>query len=561
LNGKALSLAIAIVSASLICETVFFSSQSNVWVYPDDFPGQSLQQAIWNETVKDGDTIYVKQGTYHGCLNVNKSITLEGFDRSTTILNGDRKGIVINITASKVNIFEFTIKNGTYGVQFSSTTKNCNVSRNIITNNSYGILVSGSNHTLRSNDIRGNTYNFGASGRHDIDISNKVDGKPIYYLVDQQNKTIPLDAGYVGLVNCKNIIVRNLLLKNNVQGVYVEASTNITLLDLDIRNNDVGILFSSTTHSRIENVSIKQISTAIYLSYSHNNTICNSILLHDGWTGIALHYSQNNTVKDNVIRSTYVHHGTGLSIIGDNNIIAGNNILDNCYSVVLEGNGNIFYHNNFIKNQERVLFAPVLCINSWNLSREGNYWNYTTGWIGQRVDKDGDGINDPPCKYRLNDNNIDYHPLNETWSSTRAINVTLWCTPSVPNQYNITLYSNHVIASRKFKPYWKQGYGLITFNITASNEGFCSVIIPRARLDVPIELKINGTLVNQNDYDLTINATHLILHFNYTEGKHMVEIKGYKLGFPIGDINGDGKVSMDDIIIVVEAFGKYYYNP
>jgi parallel beta-helix repeat protein len=488
---------------------------------------------------------------------VNKSITLEGFDRSKTILDGDGKGTVINVTASKVNIFEFTIKNGTYGVQFSSTTKNCNVSRNIIMRNSYGIVVSGSNHTLRGNDIRGNTYNFGASGRHDIDISNKVDGKPIHYYVDQQDKTIPLDAGYVGLVHCKNIVVKNLLLRNNVQGVYVEASTNITLLNLGITNNDIGVLFSSTHSSRIENVSVKQPSIghdAVVLRYSNNNTICNNTLLHDGWIGIALDHSENNTVNDNVIRSTYVHHGTGIYLSGDNNIIAGNEIKDNWNSIIPDCSGCLFYHNNFINNPQGVTSIPTN-VNSWNLSREGNYWDDIKG-----VDNNGDGINDPPCKKWINNNNIDYHPLNETWSSTRVINVTLWRINMPPGNmtYNVTFCSNHVIASRKFKPNWEQGYGLITFNITASTQGFCSVIIPRARLDVPIELKSNGTLIDPKDYDLTINVTHLILHFKYTAGKHMVEIKGYKLGFAIGDINGDGKVSMDDIMIAVQAFGKHY---
>ena len=36
----------------------------------------------------------------------------------------------------------------------------------------------------------------------DIDSSNLVDGKPTYYWINNTNKAVPTDAGYVLLINC-----------------------------------------------------------------------------------------------------------------------------------------------------------------------------------------------------------------------------------------------------------------------------------------------------------------------------------------------------------------------
>lgn len=557
MNGRVLFLIITLVLALLGCGALFPTPHSTTYVYPDHFPGQTLQEAIWNEMVKDGDIIVVRQGTYHGGLVVNKSITLEGFDRHTTILDGDWRGTVINVTASYVSIFEFTIRNGSeYGVYVMRTAQNCNISRNIITKNYYGIWIYGSNLTLRDNDIKDNRYNFGVSEHyiHDIDDSNKVEGKPIRYWINRSSGSISY-AGYVAVVNSKNVIVEDASLRKNVQGVLVVSSINITLRRLELRDNYIGIKLITTTNSMIENISVSG-DYGINFEASNSNSVNRSTILHNGYSGIELLGSKNNIISDNVIKSTYIHYGIGIDLYeSDNNFIVGNNITDNWNSVIPICNGSLFYHNNFINNHEGVMSIPT-CANSWNLTREGNYWGDLMDVMG--LDKDGDGINDPPFRKRINDYNIDYYTLNEPWKSTRKINATLWWIPRVPVQYFVLLHSNHVLASRRFIPNWEQGYGLITFNITASTEGLCSLDIPRARLDIPIELKIDGTLIDPKDYDLSVNVTHIILRFNYTEGRHMVEIKGYVLGFAIGDINGDGKVSMDDIIIVVQAFGKHY---
>ena len=47
---------------------------------------------------------------------------------------------------------------------------------------------------------------------NDVDSSNLVDGKPIYYWRYERDKIIPFYAGCVILYNCRNITVTNLIL-------------------------------------------------------------------------------------------------------------------------------------------------------------------------------------------------------------------------------------------------------------------------------------------------------------------------------------------------------------
>jgi len=115
---------------------------------PTDFP--TIQEAINNAT--DGDTIFVHKGTYHEHVIVNKTISLIGEDRYSTIIDGNETGSVISVTANNVNINGFTVQNsGSTGSDsgICITSNGNNISRNAIINNKNGIYLNSS----RSNVI------------------------------------------------------------------------------------------------------------------------------------------------------------------------------------------------------------------------------------------------------------------------------------------------------------------------------------------------------------------------------------------------------------------------
>jgi hypothetical protein len=89
-------------------------------------------------------------------------------------------------------------------------------------------------------------WNSGSAFINDIDTSNTVNGKPVYYWINQQDKTIPSDAGYVGLVRCSNIIVQGLNLTHNGQGVLLIETNNSIVTGNYIAENNYGVVLFGT---------------------------------------------------------------------------------------------------------------------------------------------------------------------------------------------------------------------------------------------------------------------------------------------------------------------------
>jgi parallel beta-helix repeat protein len=283
---------------------------------------------------------------------------------------------------------------------------------NNITNSDYGIYICVSaNNTLRSNYMSGNLYNFGVYGAtelayyvQDIDSSNTVDGKPVYYWVNHENESVPADAGYVALVNSTNITAQNLELKNNMQ-LLLLACTNNSLIT---SNNMTG-----GGEGRNDGIDVR--------CSSNNAIVGNNITNSD--SGILLDESSNNTISgNNITENVYGVHVRDYSY---NNIIVGNNIIDNGYGFYVEYvSVNTIYHNNFIGN---FIHALVGGTDTWDdgYPSGGNYWSDYTGVDeknGAYQNETGsDGIGDTP--YIINDNNQqqDNFPLMEPWSAPTMI--------------------------------------------------------------------------------------------------------------------------------------------
>ena len=210
--------------------------------------------AIWsyNNTIRENNITANGDG-----------IWLKGSSRFNVITRND-------VTANKFN-----------GVGVSSSSDN-EVSSNNIADNSYGIwikeyssnnVISGNNitgskirglrlylsldNTLRNNSIVGGKYNFHVWGEdltqfvNDVDVSNTVDGRPIYYWIDEHDRAVPLDAGYVALVDCASIEVENLSLTENGQGILLANTTNSTIANNNITKNEYGALLYMSSNNSI----------------------------------------------------------------------------------------------------------------------------------------------------------------------------------------------------------------------------------------------------------------------------------------------------------------------
>ncbi len=367
LSELSLFLLILIVTIQLI--TAPIKGEDNITV-PDDYT--SIQLAIDN--ANNGDTIFVKQGTYFENVIINKSITLIGENKITTILNGKGSGNIITISAPSVTIQGFTIQNaGNDGIHINSNTNH--IFDNILSNNdNYGIFLTFSHYTT----ISGNT------------ISNNERGIRLD------------DSNY-------NNVTNNLIKTNSGNAMYLSNSVNTNISGNEISYNEgaLDIWYSSDNNMISDNI-ISYNDDGIYCHDCNSNIIEHNEFTWNEGCGISFVYSTGNNLSNNIISNG--QWGIKFSESSFNTIIQ-NNITDNsrCGLYTYSGTSNNFiYHNNFIENDEHVIDTYE---NNWDneYSSGGNYWDDYNG-----IDANGDGIGDTP--YNISDGeNQDRYPLIEPW--------------------------------------------------------------------------------------------------------------------------------------------------
>jgi len=443
---------------------------------PDDYA--KIQWAVDNATA--GDTIIVRDEIYVENVNLNKRLTIQSENGSaTTIVQAaNPNDHVFEVTADYVNISGFTVK-GTIGCRkagiYLHNVNNCSILDDIASNNDYGIYLHySSNNTLTNNTMSENDYNFGVSGYslsnyiQNIDITNKVDGKPIYYWINEQNKQIPNNAGYVGVVNSTNITVRDLTLTNN-QGVLFAYTENSTIENVTTSFPcDFGISLRFSNKNNVSNNNILWTGNGIYLSDSSDNLISNNSVSKGG-IGLYLGSSSNNTLIENNMSGNACNFGVnGYSfdhfsqIIDTTNLVNGKPIyyLVNKHNVVLNSSSNAGYVGiinssnvtvkdlTLTRNLQGVLFAYVdnsrienvnatnnidgisLRDSSNNIIRNNNASN---NWDGIRLD---DSFNNNIHLNNFMDNlyNVESRDSTNIWNSTEKITYN----------YNGTEYTNYL---------------------------------------------------------------------------------------------------------------------
>ncbi|MBC7126564.1 MAG: right-handed parallel beta-helix repeat-containing protein, partial [Bacteroidales bacterium] len=234
-------------------------------VEPTDAPIQRVGNTYALTSDIIGYTIVVERDNI---VIDGKGHILKGYGNSTGIFLQQRSGVTVkNIVIQNFQygillyqvpgescgnnvISGNVIKNNNIGISITFLGNNT-IYGNVISENEYGLSLSSSNNVLRNNIFKNNRYNIWINSEvaiptsgfvNDIDASNTVDGKPIYYWINERDKTVPSDAGYVVLVNCSGITVKNLNLANNGQGILLVSTTNSLITRNHVKNNYYGIV-------------------------------------------------------------------------------------------------------------------------------------------------------------------------------------------------------------------------------------------------------------------------------------------------------------------------------
>lgn len=183
--------------------------------------------------------------------------------------------------------------NGIWGIIYVINSFYNTITNNVLINNSAGIYLDHASGEIISNNImEGNRYGIGVNGDqlshfiHIIDNSNKVNGKPIYYIVNQKKITIDSNVypglGFLAIIN----------------------STSIKIKNLEIAGNWHGILLAYTTNSKIENVTVSNNFSGIDLSSSPNNTITGNTISNNNY-GIRVIGSKSPIYKNNFLNNSH----------------------------------------------------------------------------------------------------------------------------------------------------------------------------------------------------------------------------------------------------------------
>jgi parallel beta-helix repeat protein len=428
---------------------------------------------------------------------------------SNNIINNSRYAIEF-WHASNNTIQDNSITNNGYGLYFLSSSNN-NAYRNNITNNEYGVyLYLSSHHTLSQNIMTSNKYNvyvFGALDLdffiHSIDVSNIIDEKPIYYLINQEYVAIDPtnypEVGYLAFINCTNMEVKNLALTNNGQGVLLAYVRNSRIINSNLSSNKHGIYIGAgSSNNTIYEDTVTQNEYGIVLDGCSDNVVTGNKITNND-RGINLNFASYNSIARNSITNNC--YGLHSDISSDNRIYE-NNITDStCGGLhMVSSSDNSFYHNNLIHNAKQATL-PASPYNIWDDSCEGNYWS---DYIGS--DGNHDGIGD--ALYEVDPYNIDHYPLMGTFHS---FNTSLGCA--------VDVISNSTIEDFQYFDYNETIIMHVSNRTINQTFGFCRLRIPHALINETYHVTINGTEPYYWNYTLFDDGDNRWIYSSYQHSR------------------------------------------
>jgi len=373
--------------------------------------------------------------------NTSTDIWLEGSNNNTftdNVFNWTYLGgVSVGVSNSNYNSFTDNVWHHEYNFTYFIPDKNetitldeSHISRICI------LLASSYENELTGNAMRGKGLVIDPETfthyMHEIDETNTVKGKPIYYLVNEFDVEIPSNAGQVMLVYSNNCRLSGAVFDNMEESVLLIYSDNNTISNCEFKNSSWGIHLVHSNGNQIRSNSFYMNLDPIFLDTSNGNIIEGN-QLSSNEMGITLGGSDDNIIDGNSLNS---NAKKGISLThSDTNIICNNTITSNLLGISLESstwnritnntisasktkgfhlyptaNDNQIYHNNLVGNTIQVSDSGH---NTWYLENEGgNYWSdYVGDDDGSSERDEGDGIGDTNLTFH----GLDLHPFMEEW--------------------------------------------------------------------------------------------------------------------------------------------------
>jgi parallel beta-helix repeat protein len=267
---------------------------------------ENLDQATVHPTIQKainrsnpGDRLLAKPWTYYENVRVNKTVTLMGTDKSTTIINGQGLSDALQVEADWVNISGFSMVRGGSGIGIYNNALNTKIEDCLTYSNiGFGIYVGGAENTIinntevYSNVASGSGYGIGMDSSRSTDIS-------------FSNITGNANAG-IYMWGTAQTIIRNNNIWNNLYGVTLEFSNDIEIRNCEIFLNTQRGLTTSIwgTDYRIKNSNITSNGQeGIYVSGAVNYEISNTNIVNHTYGIWAQSNSDCEIINSSIVNS------------------------------------------------------------------------------------------------------------------------------------------------------------------------------------------------------------------------------------------------------------------
>ena len=301
----------------------------------EDYDGIRLERAM-NGRIERVETNYNYSGislySSSGCSIMNSVLPLDYYciilDNSTNntvsgcvMKSSDEGGIYLGWdNPSSGNTVENCIisncEDGIYVEESSSVT----VRGSTVENCSYGVeLAESENCVLRGNVLLNNTFNFGVEGAdfhhfyHDIDNSNSINNRPIYYLVGEKGMFFDgnvTEIGYLGLVSCENVWAGNLSIFNNLQGLLLVNTSGSRIINSSFSKDQWGVYLFLSGNNMVENCAVTDCRRGVHQIDSDNNIFSDFMVENNNGFGVTFESSNGNVVQNCTVRN---NGGRGIS--------------------------------------------------------------------------------------------------------------------------------------------------------------------------------------------------------------------------------------------------------
>jgi len=211
-----------------------------------------------------------------------------------------------NNTISNCDVVSSDVAVGFYQHPYAQGTT---ISECVFSGNYYGMwLQFVQNNIVKDTIVSGNEYNFGMPGykkehfiTNDIQSTTLINGKPAQILYGESDLVLDdPNVGWLGVVFCDNITVKNFDMEHNGQGILLAGTTDSTITNCKFSKNRVSINVWGCSNCEIKSCTASDGAGGILLYDSVGSVVSDCVASYnvDGDPGITLLNASYTTVSN-----------------------------------------------------------------------------------------------------------------------------------------------------------------------------------------------------------------------------------------------------------------------